>query len=178
MMLQKNANRGAGKLLAAAILLTAGFAGSAVIAQTKGAGKSSPSVAAVERTPLDADHLRRTYGQPVAGTVTQSFDGRIVLSKVDQMPQFKGDVYKWLLANVRAPEKDMQGRVEVQFTIDASGAVTMPFLKTSSGNPRLDAEAIRVTRSMPNWKPGLQNGTAVPVLYTLPFNFGSLGQGC
>ncbi len=173
---QKQTARGAGKGLFVATLLITGLAGSLALAQDKDGTKSSPAVAS--RTPLDADQLRRVYGQPAAGTVIQSYDGRIVFSKVDQMPQFDGNVYSWLLSNVRSPEKDMQGKVVMQFTVDPSGAVTMPVITQSSNNPRLDAEAMRVLRAMPKWKPGLQNGKVVPVLYTLPFNFGSLGQGC
>jgi protein TonB len=35
----------------------------------------------------------------------------------------------------------------------------------------LDAEAVRVIASMPNWSPGKQRGKAVRVKYTLPVNF-------
>ena len=34
-----------------------------------------------------------------------------------------------------------------------------------------DEEAMRVVRSMPKWKPGKQNGKAVPVSYSLPITF-------
>ena len=35
----------------------------------------------------------------------------------------------------------------------------------------LDDEALRVVRSMPDWKPGKQNGRSVAVQYNLPVNF-------
>jgi hypothetical protein len=35
----------------------------------------------------------------------------------------------------------------------------------------LDAEALRVINSMPNWTPGKQNGVAVRVKYTVPITF-------
>jgi len=35
----------------------------------------------------------------------------------------------------------------------------------------LDAEAVRVVKSMPRWNPGMQNGKAVKVRYTLPVTF-------
>ena len=39
------------------------------------------------------------------------------------------------------------------------------------GFPSLDAEAIRVIKAMPKWKPGYQRGQAVRVLLTLPITF-------
>ena len=35
----------------------------------------------------------------------------------------------------------------------------------------LDREAIRVIKEMPQWNPGLQNGQAVRVYYTIPIRF-------
>jgi protein TonB len=35
----------------------------------------------------------------------------------------------------------------------------------------LDNEAVRVIKSMPNWKPGRMNGRTVKVKYTLPIYF-------
>jgi protein TonB len=35
----------------------------------------------------------------------------------------------------------------------------------------LDTEAIRVIKSMPDWKPGRMNGRTVKVKYTLPIYF-------
>lgn len=178
MMLQKHAPTRAGKMLATALLIAAGFAGSMVFAQTRSQGSAGTYIAAVTRTPLEAEHLQRTYGRPVPGTVSKTMDGRIILSTVEQMPRFEGNMYKWLMANVRAPEKHIEGKVIVQFTIDASGKVSLPYIKQSSNNPRLDTEALRVVASMPAWKPGMQNGVAVPVLFTLPFFFGHLDEGC
>ena len=40
-----------------------------------------------------------------------------------------------------------------------------------SVNPDLDAEALRVVNSMPNWNPGKQDGKAVRVKYTVPVTF-------
>ena len=38
-------------------------------------------------------------------------------------------------------------------------------------DPVIDAEAVRVLESMPNWKPGKQRGQAVNVRFTLPVVF-------
>ena len=46
-------------------------------------------------------------------------------------------------------------------------------LKTmqTEATQKLEQEAIRVVREMPNWKPGMQNGKAVNVKYMLPIGF-------
>ena len=61
-------------------------------------------------------------------------------------------------------------RVFIQFVIDKTGAVTK--VKVLRGvDPALDAEALRVVKAMPKWKPGSQRGKAVPVTYQVPINF-------
>jgi hypothetical protein len=35
----------------------------------------------------------------------------------------------------------------------------------------IDAEAVRVIKAMPKWKPGMQNGKVVRVKYTIPVSF-------
>ncbi|WP_394351047.1 energy transducer TonB [Spirosoma arboris] len=38
-------------------------------------------------------------------------------------------------------------------------------------SPEIDAEAIRLVASMPNWVPGKVDGQAVDCFYNLPINF-------
>jgi protein TonB len=45
---------------------------------------------------------------------------------------------------------------------------------TQSLSPNMDAEAVRVIKKSPKWKPGIQFGREVRVKYTIPINF-SLG---
>ena len=98
---------------------------------------------------------------------------------VDQKPSFKGGdankFSKWvnshLVYPVDAKEKNIQGRVTLQFTIEADGRVTnVKVLK--SAHPSLDQEAVRVVSSSPKWNPGMQNGKPVKVTYTFPVIFG------
>jgi len=44
-------------------------------------------------------------------------------------------------------------------------------LKGIPKGPGLDAEALRVISSMPNWVPGSQNGNLVRTQMNLPINF-------
>jgi len=38
-------------------------------------------------------------------------------------------------------------------------------------SPELDKEALRVVKSLPKWKPGMQDGELVSVFYTIPIAF-------
>lgn len=100
-----------------------------------------------------------------------------VFDVVEQMPTFPGGtgaLMQYLSSNIRYPavaeENGVQGRVILQFVVEKDGSITdVKVLK--SVDPSLDKEAIRVTKSMPKWIPGKQNGSAVRVKYTLPVVF-------
>ena len=100
-----------------------------------------------------------------------------VYDMVEQAPQFPGGpqaLMKWLGENLRYPvaaqEAGVQGRVICQFVIQADG--TIGETKIMRGvSPELDAEAIRTIKAMPAWTPGMQDGQAVNVRYTLPVTF-------
>lgn len=96
---------------------------------------------------------------------------------VEEMPEFPGgdaELRKYIAVNIKYPEiakeNGIQGRVFVQFVVNAKGHVTD--VKVVRGvDPALDAEAVRVVQTMPGWKPGKQRGKAVRVSYTVPINF-------
>ncbi len=100
-----------------------------------------------------------------------------VYDMVEQAPQFPGGpqaLMKWIGENVRYPvaaqEAGVQGRVICQFVIQADG--TIGETKIMRGvSPELDAEALRIVKAMPAWTPGMQDGQAVNVRYTLPVTF-------
>ncbi len=90
------------------------------------------------------------------------------------MPQFNGDLGKWLGKNlkypVRAQEAGVQGRVYIEFIIERDGSITDAKV-IRSVHPDLDKEALRVVNSMPKWKPGMQRDKAVRVKFTIPISF-------
>ena len=96
---------------------------------------------------------------------------------VEHMPEFPGgavEMMKFLNENVKYPEAaektGTQGRVIVQFIVEADGSITnVKVLKNVSDE--IDAEAVRVINAMPKWKPGSQSGKAVRVKYTIPVTF-------
>lgn len=96
---------------------------------------------------------------------------------VETMPEFPGGeraLRTFIAKNVRYPtiarENNIQGKVYVRFVVTEAGAVDK--VSVARGvDPLLDAEAIRVVKNLPRWKPGEQRGKKVKVWYTVPINF-------
>jgi periplasmic protein TonB len=96
---------------------------------------------------------------------------------VEQMPDFPGgteELMKFLHKNTQYPqmarETSIQGTVYVQFVVNKDGKISAVKILRGIGGG-CDEEAIRVVKSMPDWKPGKQNGVAVPVFFQLPIKF-------
>jgi periplasmic protein TonB len=56
------------------------------------------------------------------------------------------------------------------FTVNTDGSITDPQVLKGLGFGT-DAEALRVLKLMPRWKPGRQAGRTVRVRYNLPISF-------
>ena len=100
-----------------------------------------------------------------------------VYDVVEVMPQFpggQGELMKYLRNNIKYPaeaqKNKIEGRVIVGFVVDKKGRVVNPMVERSV-HPLLDAEALRVIKRMPKWKPGRVNGEPVNVKYRLPITF-------
>lgn len=95
----------------------------------------------------------------------------------EQMPEFPGGgdaLDQFLKENLKYPEeaknKQIQGKVYVGFVVEKDGSVTNIQIRKSA-HPLLDAEAMRVVKLMPKWKPGSMRGKTVRTRYTLPVIF-------
>ena len=100
-----------------------------------------------------------------------------VFDVVEEMPSFpggQGALMSYLASNIKYPvvaqENGVQGRVIVSFVVERDGSIS-DVRVARSVDPSLDREAQRVVKSMPKWKPGKQNGSAVRVKYTVPVVF-------
>ena len=76
--------------------------------------------------------------------------------------------------NIKYPEaakkQGIQGTVYVSFVVEKDGTVSnVKLLKGIGGG--CDEESIRIVKGMPKWKPGIQNGKTVRVLFNMPIYF-------
>lgn len=113
-------------------------------------------------------------------------DEEQVFSSAYQMPSFPGGdaaLMEFLRTHIRYPQaaadKDVQGKVIVQFVVTKTGRVGE--VKVARGvDPDLDREAVRVCKALPAFTPGRNaEGKPVNVWYTLPITFklsGGTGQ--
>ena len=100
-----------------------------------------------------------------------------IYKSVEQMPMFPGgeiELIKYLSQNIQYPpeaaKNNVQGRVILQFVVDKTGQVgEVKILRSVS--EELDAEAVRVVKTLPKFEPGRQDGKPVAVWYTLPVSF-------
>lgn len=146
-------------------------------------GYEPPPVIYVKDTVVAGrEPMKVVYGPPVVkrirtdlGNVRPDADG--VYDVAEIMPRFPGgerEMVRWIRENMNYPEearqKDIYGRVIVSFNVMATGSLDGVAVVRSL-HPLLDAEAIRLVKSMPKWNPGMMNGEAVVVRYFIPIEF-------
>ena len=124
----------------------------------------------------NSDKVQDIIRVPLA-PIEEDPDDKVVFVVVETMPSFPGgagELMKYLSSNVKYPiiaqENGIQGRVIVQFTVRKDGSID-DVQVVRSADPNLDKEAIRVIKSMPNWKPGEQRGKKVNCKFTVPVVF-------
>ena len=95
----------------------------------------------------------------------------------ETFPQFPGGhvaLFEYLSKNIKFPKskenEDVKVRVVTTFTVEKDGSITDAKIVRSQGEA-FDNEVLRVINGMPKWIPGMQNGKAVSVKYTLPITF-------
>jgi TonB family protein len=109
--------------------------------------------------------------------LTGSKTEKNLFTVVEELPEFPGgkiNLSLWLSQNTKYPveagDKKITGKVFVDFVINRKGKVS-GIKVYKPVHPLLDAEAIRVISSMPDWKPGTQSGNPVDVSIRLPVEF-------
>lgn len=95
----------------------------------------------------------------------------------EQQPEFPGGVkalMEHIKANTRYPQeaksRGIQGRVIVRFIVEEDGTLTGEQV-LEPVDPQLDAEAIRIARSMPKWRPGRLAGKPIRTRFSFPVTF-------
>jgi protein TonB len=105
-------------------------------------------------------------------------DAGKIFTIVEEQPSFPGGeaaLLKYLSENTKYPpiarENGIVGTIYVNFYIDKDGKVKDAKIIRGGLGAGLEEEALRVVRSMPDWKPGRQNGHSVAVYCNLPIKF-------
>lgn len=115
--------------------------------------------------------------KPSGSDVASQKDRNDVFRVVEVMPRFPGGdnaLIEFLSKNIHYPKEEqaagVKGRVIVKFIVEKDGSITNTEILRGV-SPAIDAEAIRLIGTMPQWQPGTQRGNAVRVLYTVPITF-------
>lgn len=98
---------------------------------------------------------------------------------VDEAPEFPGGepaMEAYLKKHTVLPEKvksgAVYGKVYLRFVISENGNISNVVVQRGIADcPECDAEAVRVTKAMPHWKPGKLDGKPVNIWYTIPVRF-------
>jgi TonB family protein len=101
----------------------------------------------------------------------EKLDPNYIYEVTEELPEFPGGIeafVKWFSEQVK-PHEEI-GRVVVQFIVEKDGSISNPKIRKSV-TPKLDAEAIRLVKAMPKWKPGKEKGKPVRVKYSIPMTF-------
>ena len=137
------------------------------------AGIGLTSLTAMASTSSDA---MTAFSSGIENQVTRSNDE--VFGSSGHMPSFPGGdaaLMRFLSEHVVYPEEaaknKIEGKVIVQFIIEKDGSVGE--VKVARGvDKELDAEAVRVCKSLPKFSPGRNaDGEPIKIWYTLPITF-------
>ncbi len=109
-------------------------------------------------------------------------DDSEVYGAVEVFPEYPGGttaMFEFIQKNLKYPEsakeKGLEGRVFIGFVVEKDGSLSS-FQVLRGVCDEIDAEAVRVLKMMPKWKPGMNNGEPVRVQYTMPFKFQLTGN--
>ena len=146
---------------------------------------TSEILAGIETAKSSINDLAASMGLEITKTVTVNNDRHHTvtsgefrtLTSVTKEPQFRGGqagLFKYIAQNLHYPAnakaKNIQGVVEVGFTIDKDGKVGNVHV-TKAVDPELDAEAVRLITSSPKWEPARKGTKKVDAEQIVPIAF-------
>lgn len=96
---------------------------------------------------------------------------------VEEKASFPGGeeaLFKYLSDNLKYPEMartgNIEGMVYIRFVVEKDGSITNPVIMRDIGGG-CGAEALRVVKAMPKWKPAKQRNRTVRSQFDLPVRF-------
>lgn len=103
--------------------------------------------------------------------------GDKIFTQEETMPSFPGGTQKlieYINDNLQYPkdckESCIEGRVIVTFFVEIDGSLS-DIKVIRSLHPSMDAEAVRLVKTMPKWNPGSVDGKVVRKKFTMPVSF-------
>lgn len=128
---------------------------------------------------FDADAKNAENVEVQQVTITEEVEDveETVWVAVEEDPEFPGGLdalSQYLADNIQYPalarENGITGKVFVTFVVEKDGRVgQIKILRDIGGG--CGAEAVRVVKAMPKWKPGKQSGKPVRTQFNLPVSF-------
>ena len=118
-------------------------------------------------------------GTPAATEAAAETVATVSYSEIFEKPTFNGgdanSFAQWVYGQIKYPQQcideQIQGRVVLQFTINATGQVCDVNVLRGV-NPAIDEEAVRAVKESPIWTPGkTEDGKVVPVSFIFPIVF-------
>lgn len=107
----------------------------------------------------------------------EPFDENVVFIAVQEFPEFPGGeaarlsfLKEKLRYPVLAAQLGIQGTVIVTFVVERDGSISNVSVLRGIGGG-CDEEAIRVTKLMPKWKPGIQYNQPVRTQFSMPIKY-------
>jgi TonB family protein len=132
--------------------------------------------------PADKKAVEATETVETQAVETVVNDDSEVYGAVEVFPEYPGGttaMFEFIQKNLKYPEsakeKGLEGRVFIGFVVEKDGSLSS-FQVLRGVCDEIDAEAVRVLKMMPKWKPGMNNGEPVRVQYTMPFKFQLTGN--
>ena len=124
------------------------------------------------------------------GSTKEMKDGRLIakadgpdhnlsfMDRLERKPSFKGKegaeaqaaFSAWVQEHLGVPADKARGTVQVRFVVGRNGGV-QEVQAVSGGTPAMRAEAERVVKSAPKWKPAKADGTEIRTTQTLSVVF-------
>ena len=114
--------------------------------------------------------------QPLASVdQVPQFEACTSVDKSQQMQCFEEQLQKHIRMNFTYPkeamEKNIQGKVYVEYTIDANGVIKVIRTKGPENAELLNAECERIINLLPKFIPAKQKGKNVAVTHSIPITF-------
>lgn len=132
--------------------------------------------------PVVASTLSTVSSTEITEALPDKDSKKLALTAAEKMPKYPGgerELMNYIARNINYPQSaidnKIEGRVVVSFVISETGKVTDPQVMRSV-EASLDAEAVRVVSTLPDFIPGEMNGKKVAVHYVIPVTFALSGD--